>query len=111
MNESDIKKYLGLRLKQLRKKKTLTQFQLGELIDIDQRQVAYIEGGNCFPSLTTLKKYTDVFECEIKDLFNFDSFNSVPDVRKKLITKISETDNNTLSKIYSILEIIDNVLL
>lgn len=109
MEENDIKKFLGLKLKQLRKKKNLTQFQLGELINIDQRQVAYIEGGNCFPSLTTLKKYTDVFECEIKELFNFESFNIIPDVKNKLITKISESDNEKLSKIYSIIEILDNV--
>lgn len=72
MDEKTIKMLLGLRIKQLRKGLKLTQFELGEKIGIDQRQIAYIEGGNSFPTLKTLNNFTKVFNCQLKDLFDYE---------------------------------------
>ena len=110
MDEETIKKFLGLRIKQLRKKRNLTQFALGELIDIDQRQVAHIEGGNSFPSLKTLKKFADVFNCQIKELFDFEYIEPNPDIKNELIQKIAKTDIKELQLYNQILKVIDNNL-
>ena len=77
MDEITVKKLFGLRIKQLRKKLNLTQFSLGEKVGIDQRQVAYIEGGNCLPSLKTMLKFTEVFGCQIKDLFDYEHLQNL----------------------------------
>lgn len=109
MEEEKIKKLLGLRIKQLRKNKGFTQFSLGEIIGIDQRQVAYIEGGNCFPSLRTLKRLSDIFNCGIKDLFDYEHLiEDKLSLKNDIIEKISDTDEKHL-KIYSqILNVIKN---
>ena len=97
MDEKTIKRLIGLRIKQLRRNKKLTQFALGELVDIDQRQIAYIEGGNSFPSLKTLNKLSNVFDCKIKDIFDYEHLYDNLDLKEKIINKISKMDNTTLN--------------
>ena len=53
---SYLKKAFGKKLKFIRKAKGLTQEKLGELIDINQRQLTRIECGKNFPSADTLEK-------------------------------------------------------
>lgn len=108
MDEIIVKKLLGLRIKQLRKNKKLTQFALGELIDIDQRQIAYLEGGNSFPSLKTLIKFSNVFGCKIQDLFNYEHLHDKVDVKTKIKEKISSMDNDTLKMLYQIADVVTN---
>ena len=109
MDESTIKKLLGLRIKQLRKNINLTQFALGEKIGIDQRQVAYIEGGNCFPSLKTLNKLSNVFDCNLKDLFDYEHLiENDKDLKADVIKKISNIDIKKLKLYSQILKTIEN---
>lgn len=108
MDEKTIKKLLGQRIKQLRKKKNLTQFAIGEIMGIDQRQIAYIEGGNCFPTLKTLNKFTVIFECSIKDLFDFEHFMVPVDIDKKLDEKLSKCDLKTKQLCYSFINTLEN---
>lgn len=67
---ADIKKLLGTRIRNLRKKKHLTQEQFAEMIDIDQRSLSAIECGINFPT-KHFTKIAKVFNIEIKDLFDF----------------------------------------
>ena len=46
----DIKQLLGQKIKELRKNQRLSQQQLAELANIDQRSLSHIECGNTFPS-------------------------------------------------------------
>ena len=110
MDEKTIKKLLGLRIKQLRKKKSLTQFALGELVNIDQRQIAYIEGGNCFPSLKTLNKLASVFECEIKDLFDYGHLTTTINIQEKINKKISGMDEKQLNIYYRFANLLENAI-
>ncbi len=107
MDEKTIKQLLGLQIKHLRKKHNLTQFALGEKIGIDQRQIAYIEGGNSFPSLKTLNKFCDVFNCQLKDLFDYEHFVNNRNVKKEIEDKISILDEKSLNLYYQILNVID----
>ena len=108
MDEDVSKKLLGRRIKQLRKSKNLTQFALGERIDIDQRQIAYIEGGNCFPSLKTLSKFADFFNCSLKDLFDFEYIETNPNLRSNLIKEIENLNDKELSFYHDLLKIVKN---
>lgn len=96
MIEEEIKQLLGQKIKFLRNKLDLTQFTLGEMVDINQRQIAVIESGKSFPSLRTLKKLADIFNCEIQDLFNFNHLQSADTLRTE-IKKI--LDNSSYSKL------------
>ncbi|MGN0018220.1 MAG: helix-turn-helix domain-containing protein [Candidatus Gastranaerophilaceae bacterium] len=110
MDEENIKNLLGLRIKQLRKQFRFTQAYLGELTDIDQRQIAYIEGGNCFPSLKTLNKLSKAFNCSIKDLFDYEHLKEEDDIKDKLCSYIQTLDNKKLKLIYEIIKTINNNL-
>ncbi|MBR1425214.1 helix-turn-helix transcriptional regulator [bacterium] len=103
-----IKKLLGLRIRQLRKKMNLTQFALGEKINVDQRQIAYIEGGNCFPSLKTLKKLADTFNCQIKDLFDYEHLTQNRNLEDEIHRKIHSSSARNLNLYYSLINAIEN---
>ncbi len=59
----------GRRLKELRKRRKLTQEQLAELVDLDPKQICRIENGSCFTTFDTLEKIAKVFDLKIHDLF------------------------------------------
>ena len=44
----ELKKNIGKRIKELRKKRGLSQERLAELVNIEQNSLSYIETGACF---------------------------------------------------------------
>ena len=72
MDEITLKKLLGEKIKQFRKKNNLTQDMLGEKLCRNQRQISLIENGVCFPSPEILVKITKVFNCSLQDLFDLE---------------------------------------
>ncbi len=69
MISSDIQKRLGENVKQLRKARNLTQFQLAEKADISEETVKNIELCRCWTSDKNLAKITEAFEVDIYQLF------------------------------------------
>ena len=66
------KEAFGLRLKELRKNRKITQEKLAELLELNQRQVTRIETGDNFPSADTLEKLCIYLDIHPKYLFEFD---------------------------------------
>lgn len=106
MDDKKVKILLGKRIKQLRQSFNLTQFVLGEKIDINQRQVAQIESGHSFPSLSTLVKLAKVYNCEIKDLFNYNHLEKEEKVKENIINIISNLDKKDAQLLYAIVKVI-----
>ena len=71
-----IKKYIGKRIKEIRKNKHLSQEQLSEMLDISQNALSYIETGENFFSAETLEKLINCLEIEPYELFKFDHLQS-----------------------------------
>lgn len=67
-----MEKRLGLKLKEIRNYKKITQEKLAELIDIDIRQVARLEAGESLPSIPTLLKLCKVFDITPNDLLLYE---------------------------------------
>ncbi|MBR1425183.1 helix-turn-helix transcriptional regulator [bacterium] len=67
----DFRKNFGLRLKELRKKRGLSQEKFSELIDIGQNTLSYIETGNNFCTADTLEKILKSLDITPQELFNF----------------------------------------
>lgn len=107
MDEITIKKLLGKRIRFYRKEMKLSQFALGEKIDMDQRQIAHIEGGNCFPSLPTLNKLVQFFGCELKDLFEFVEIPDDKILQYRIVEKLDKLDTKQLKLFYRILVAIE----
>ena len=62
------RKIIGNRIKELRKKKHLTQFQLAELVDVSTVYVSYIENGKRQLSLDNLINIANVLEVSCDDI-------------------------------------------
>lgn len=63
------KELLGLKVKEYRKQKKITQEKLSELIGVDNGYISKLEVGQNFPSLKTLEKIADVLEVDLYKLF------------------------------------------
>lgn len=82
--------YIGLRIKELRRRKKLSQEELAELIDVNFRTIQRLETGKNIPSLETLTKLAEAFEIDICDLFAVEHLAS----REEIINNINIIANN-----------------
>ena len=68
---------LGQKIKQIRKSKNLTQFQLAELAGINEKHISKIETGVYFPTYNTLKKILTALNLNIDDVeLDFSKFQT-----------------------------------
>ena len=65
------KKAFGQNLKLLRKAKNLTQEQLAELVNLNQRQLTRIENGISFVSSDVIERLIVALNIDVKTLFDF----------------------------------------
>ena len=70
------KELLGLRVKEFRKQKKLTQEKLAEIIGVDNGYISKLEVGQNFPSITTIEKIADVLDVELYELFRYTNYKS-----------------------------------
>ena len=106
MDAETVKKLLGNNIRTYRRTIGLTQSELGKRINIDQRQVAYIENGHSFPSLPTLLKFTEIFNCDLKTLFEFDIELEDVDLKTRLTQRISSLNHEKSKMFYKLLNIL-----
>lgn len=62
---------LGKKIQKLRKKKGLTQEELGEILRISRVYMGYIEQGRESPSLKILMKIAKKLGVKVEDLFHY----------------------------------------
>lgn len=96
MEKMTIKELLGARVKELRKRKNLSQEKLAEEIGIDPKHLSRIEVGRSYPSINTLEKLASVLDVELKDLFDFAHEAPVDQLRQNLIHLLSNTSEEKL---------------
>ena len=89
----DLKKLLGIKIKNLRIKRGYSQQQLAEIINIDQRNLSNIECGNTFPTKSLLK-ISKVLNVSLPELFDFDYIPKNIDEMKNFIVKNIENMND-----------------
>ena len=68
----DKKKLLGRRIKELIKKKNISQEKLAELIGIEPTALSNIVTGRNYPLMSTLEKLLQVLEVDFSEVFNFE---------------------------------------
>lgn len=77
----NIKVLFGRKLKEYRKVKKLTQIELAELVNVDDKHISCIENGKSFPSPNLISKLSDALGIEPKDLFEFYYLQDPDDLR------------------------------
>lgn len=96
---SNIKKLLGLKIKEYRKSCNMTQEQLAERVGIGTPNISYIENGKFSPSVETLEKLADIFGIKPYELYMFEHLKPASELKAELINAI-ENDENLLRLIY-----------
>ncbi|MDD2337377.1 MAG: helix-turn-helix transcriptional regulator [Geobacteraceae bacterium] len=65
------KALLGARIREIRKARGLTQEQLAEMIDVEQKHVSRIESGKNYPSIDLLEKMAAALKVPLMGFFDF----------------------------------------
>ena len=89
----NIKELLGKRIKELRKKKNLTQETLAEFADIEIPSLSNIETGKNYPNHETLGKIAKALNVEPYELFIFGYYKSADEMIDEMF---KEMKNNEL---------------
>lgn len=91
----DNKKLVGLRIKDLRKRASLSQEALAELAGIEPTSLSNIENGRNFPSFITLESIMKALNVGYFDVFQFAQYAPVDD----LISEINAVLRNNPDKV------------
>ena len=90
-----LKKDFGLRLKELRTKKGITQYQLAEIVGIDPKHISHIETGRSFPKADLIEKFAEALCVDYTKLFKTEHlqnrtnlYNQATDKELRIIYKI-----------------------
>jgi transcriptional regulator with XRE-family HTH domain len=100
MNDTELKILFGKKIKTLREKSKMSQEELSEKLDINQRQVSMIERGLSFPKLHTLNKLSNVFKCHVSNLFDNDYLQSEQLLKASLNEIISTSNYEKIKTLY-----------
>ncbi len=92
-----IKNLFGLKIKEYRKKKNLTQAQLAELVNVDDKHISCIESGKNFPSPDLIERLADALCVEPKDFFEFYYLQNPSDLKSDIISMLNKLDEAELS--------------
>ena len=92
-----IKILFGKKIKEYRKKKNLTQAQLAELANVDDKHISCIESGKNFPSPDLIERLATSLDVEPKDLFEFYYLQDQKDLKSDIITMLDKLNNDELA--------------
>ena len=101
---TDTNKKLGKRIQELRKLRGLTQSKLAELIDVEVVTISRIENGSRFPKKENLENIAKVLNVEIKDLFDFEHYQTKTYLIAEIQKMIKIAKINDLKYIYNLLK-------
>lgn len=107
----NLKKELGLKIKQLRKNKKLTQEQLSEIININPRNLAAIESGSNFLKAETIEKLIIALDTTAEELFSNDYLKELPKLKAQITNDIKtiENDEKKLRAVYKFISCIKSL--
>ena len=90
---------LGKKFRQYRKGLRLTQFQLAELVGLNEKQISRIEAGQNYPTYTTFAKLINVLNINILEFIQEDNIKGNQQ-KEDLITIIKKSSDFEL-KMYT----------
>ncbi len=102
MDTSELKVFLGLKIKEYRNKLGLSQEELAEKIGRSQRQISLIEIGKSFPNPETIVALADVFSCQVKDLFDFEIIKETGILKNELREIIERLPADKIKTLYAV---------
>lgn len=100
-------KAFGLRVKELRVSRKLTQDKLAEKLDINSKYLSRIEMGYSFPSFEVLARIAAVLQVEMMDFFDFShGARTTGELRKEMRKMVEHADDEKITLAYKTLKAI-----
>ncbi len=97
------KKYVGKKIKEIRKSSKMTQEIFSEAIGIEPSSLSNIENGKSFPSMGTVLKIMEKFNVSPADFFDFEYFQNEESVEEEIFEKIKTLDYKNKQIIFKII--------
>lgn len=97
---NNIKILFGRKVRECRKKRNLTQAQLAELVNVDDKHISCIESGKNFPSSDLIERLSNALQIEPKDLFEFYYLQDVLDLKKDITNMLNNLNQDELSLVH-----------
>lgn len=97
----NIKQLIGLRIKELRKAKHLSQEKLAEMLDISQNALSYIEMGENFFTSETLEKLATALNVQPNEIFSFNHLDKKENLLDEIVQML-EKNPDKIQEIYKI---------
>lgn len=95
------KELLGKRIKELIKKKGISQEKLAEMVGIEPTALSNIVTGRNYPLFTTLEKIISILDVSFADVFKFEHHNDDVNLQAQII-KILEKNPERMKDFYRI---------
>lgn len=95
----NIKELLGKRIKELRKRRGLTQEKLSELAGIETPSLSNIENGKNYPNYETLDKISSALNVRPFELYLFEYYIPKEELIAEMLRSM-ENDENLVQKMY-----------
>lgn len=95
-----IKNDFGLRLKELRIKKGITQTRLAEMSGIDPKHISHIETGRSFPKADLIEKFAIALDIDYIEFFKTKHLKSRGNILEEINNILKNSNDNDLNVIY-----------
>ncbi|MBD5403240.1 helix-turn-helix domain-containing protein [bacterium] len=98
-----LSKLLGQRIKELRKRNSLTQAALAEIIGMETTNLCKLENGGQLPKEENIERLAKALKVNIKDLFDFGHMKSLSSLQDELIEIIKNSSRKELELYYKLI--------
>ena len=89
------KELLGMRIREVRKLRGLSQERLAEKVGVDPKQISRIEGGKSAPSFETLESIAIHLQVKMKDLLDFQHLVAEENIEDQVLRQLLLMDDQT----------------
>lgn len=93
-------KHIGAKIKEIRKKKKISQEKLAELVSMNNRSILRIENQHNIPTLETLEKIAQVLGVPITDFFETPAALTRKEIVDNINSMLENMDEKELQTFY-----------
>lgn len=101
---ADIEKLFGKRLKEIRKQRGLSQAQLAEMLNVDEKYISRLETSTSTPSFSMLIKISNALNVDLQNLFKFKQDKTKSELIDIIKSKLENATEQNVLQIYKITE-------
>lgn len=108
MNDLELQKQVGKKIREIRKERKISQMELAYSIGMSMNTISYIELGKISSKIDTLNKIANILNVDIFEFFDFDSQinNDRKNIIRNILLKLEKSDYNNLIKYERIVDIL-----